>query len=176
MTSVFEHAVRGRAWTIGDSVDTNQLAGGGVEGATPEETLRINCLRGMRPEFADSVRPGDILITGLNFGCGSGRQTAIEALRLCGVEAVLAESVARIFRRNAIALAYPVFAVGGISRLARDGDEVEIDYPGATVRNLKTGMTLCLSPLPPSVRDIYDAGGIAEVTRRKLGQLGFIPS
>ena len=168
--------IRGRAWKFGDSVDTNQLAGGGIRGSTPAESLRLNCLRGLRPEFTEGVQPGDIVVAGSNFGCGSSRQTAVEALELCGVAAVLAESIARIHRRNSIALAFPAFAVPGIADRVDDGDEIEIDYAGGVVRNLTKHSDMPLQKFPPSVEQIYDAGGIVRVIARRLAEQGITPA
>jgi 3-isopropylmalate dehydratase small subunit len=169
-------AYRGRVWKFGDSVDTNQLAGGGLTGATANETLRVNCLRGLRPEFADRVQPGDIVVAGLNFGCGSSRQTAVEALQLCGVAVVLADTVARIFRRNSIALALPTFGVPGISGLVADGDELVVNYPAGLVRNPATGAELPMPKMPLGVEEIYDSGGLEAVIGKKLAALGIHPA
>lgn len=168
--------IRGRVWKFGDSVDTNQLAGGGIRGSTLGETLRLNCLRGLRPEFAEHVKPGDIVVAGSNFGCGSSRQTAVEALELCGVAAVLAESIARIHRRNSIALAFPAFTVPGITDGVQDGDEIEIDYRGGVVRSITRDFQTPLPKLPPSVEQIYEAGGIMQVIARRLADQGVIPT
>jgi 3-isopropylmalate dehydratase small subunit len=175
MSSVDE-PISGRAWKFGDSVDTNQLAGGGLAGATREETLRINCLRGLRPEFTEGVGPGDILVAGHNFGCGSSRQSAVEALRVCGIAAVVAESVARIHRRNSIALALPTFVVPGIAGFVADGDAIEIDHGAGVVRNQRTGGELVLPRLPDSVLAIYRAGGLTAVIKARLTEAGIIPA
>jgi 3-isopropylmalate dehydratase small subunit len=174
MTDI-DRPITGRAWVFGDSVDTTQLAGGGVRGGTRAEALRINCLRGLRPEFAKNVVAGDILVAGTNFGNGSSRQTAVEALQLCGIAAVLAESVARIHRRNSIALALPTFVVPGITGVVSDGDRVRIDYPAGKVTNLRTGAEVDLPQLPESVREIYQAGGIVPVIKAKLAARGINP-
>jgi 3-isopropylmalate dehydratase small subunit len=160
--------LRGRAWVVGDSVDTNQLAGGGLSGENAEETLRINCLRGLRPEFPDQVKAGDILVAGHNFGCGSSRQSAVEALQLSGIAAVLAESVARIHRRNSIALALPTFVVPGITAMTADGDQLEVDYPLGLVRNLTEQRTGTIPRLPPSVEAIYESGGLLNLLAYRL--------
>lgn len=175
MTGI-DSVLTGRAWTFGDSVDTNQLAGGGIRGATGEETLRVNCLRNLRPEFTEGVSPGDILVAGSNFGCGSSRQSAVEALQICGISAVLAESVARIHRRNSIALALPTFVVPGIAAFVSDGDTLEIDHCAGVVRNLTVGGELVLPKLPDSVLAIYRAGGLGAVIRTRLAAEGIIPT
>jgi len=175
MPSLFAR-MRGRVWKVGDSIDTNQLAGGGVVVSDdPLENLKANCLRTARPEFPDQVRPGDILVAGANFGCGSHRQTAVEALQLCGIQAVLAESVARIHLRNSIALALPTFVVPGIAAFVEDGQELEIDYAGGTVRNATAGGTLPLGRLPESVERIYELGGLYPVIADRLAREGIVP-
>jgi 3-isopropylmalate/(R)-2-methylmalate dehydratase small subunit len=175
VTAPLTGPLSGRAWTVGDSIDTTQLAGGGLVGADPAETLRLNCLRAVRPDFPAGVRPGDLLVAGGNFGCGSSRQTAVEALRLSGVAAVLAESVARIFRRNAIALAFPVFVAPGVSGLVADGDPVTVDYPARRVVNTRTGASLPVRAWSPGVEDVYAGGGLARVITARLTELGHPP-
>ena len=169
--------MRGKVWKFGDSVDTNQLAGGGIEASSdPDENLKANCLRILRPEFPMQVKQGDILVTGTNFGCGSSRQTAVQALQLCGIQAVLAESVARIHKRNSIAMALPTFIVPGITQLAADGDELEVDYPAGVVRNLTSGRELPLTRFPHTVEQIYELGGICQVIADKLAGQGVLPN
>lgn len=174
--SRLDQVFEGRVWKLGDSIDTNQLAGGGLQGADAEETLRINCLRGLRPDFTEQVAAGDIVVAGKNFGCGSSRQTAVQALQLCGVAAVLAETVARIFRRNSIALALPTFEVPGVAAFADEGDVVRVDYAANALVNLATGRRAELPRLPPSVEAIYKAGGIGQVILARLADKGIVPA
>jgi 3-isopropylmalate dehydratase small subunit len=165
----------GRVWKFGASVDTTQLAGGGLAGRSPEDSLRINCLRGLRPEFAEDVRPGDILVAGRNFGCGSSRQQAVTALQLCGISVVLAESVARIHRRNSISFAFPTLSVPGISELVEDGDTVVVDYRNGVVTNSTRGGELALARLSPRVEEIYAAGGLSSLVAARLAAMGYLP-
>jgi 3-isopropylmalate dehydratase small subunit len=167
--------LRGRAWTVGDSIDTTQLAGGGLVGTDPDDTLRINCLRAVRPEFPDDVRPGDLVVAGGNFGCGSSRQTAVEALLLSGVAGVVAESVARIFRRNSIALAFPVFVVPGVSAAVADGDVISVDYPRRLLTNTTRDVSLPIESWSSGVEEIYAGGGLARVVTERLTALGHPP-
>jgi 3-isopropylmalate/(R)-2-methylmalate dehydratase small subunit len=166
--------MRGKVWKFGDSVDTSQLARGGSQ-ISANENMKENCLRALRPEFSQQVKAGDFLVAGKNFGCGSSRQTAVQALQACGIQAVLAESVARIYLRNSIALALLTFAVPGITDLAADGDELEIDYAGGVVRNLSSGDTLPVARFPKSVEQIYELGGISRVIVKKLAEQGITP-
>lgn len=170
------HATRhGRVWKFGDSVDSSQLSGGSHTSSDGGDNLKSHCLSSLRPEFPLEVLAGDIVVGGTNFGCGSARTSAVHALHACGVAAVIAESVARIYLRNSIALALPIFSVPGITQLVADGDEVEIDYAGGVVRNLKSGCTLPLAKFPASVEQIYQAGGIGQVIARELAAQGITP-
>jgi 3-isopropylmalate/(R)-2-methylmalate dehydratase small subunit len=174
--SSLQQVYRGRVWKFGDSVDTNQMAPGGLAGQAMRQAMREHCLRGLRPDFNADVKPGDIIVAGLNFGCGSSRQTAVQALQECGVAVVLAESVARIQRRNSIALGLPTFAVPGITALFNDGDVIEVDYPGRRVLGVD-GHTLAVLPaFPASVERVYEAGGLSNVMRQRLAEQGFAPA
>ncbi|MGH3246144.1 MAG: hypothetical protein ACRDOI_08040 [Trebonia sp.] len=171
--SSLRQVYRGRVWKLGDSVDTNQLAPCGLAGASMRQRMREHCLRGLRPDFNADVRPGDLVVAGLNFGCGSSRQSAVEALQECGVAAVLAESVARIHRRNSIALDLPTFTVPGITALISEADEIAIDYQNRRVLDADGSMLAELPGFPPSVEQVYEAGGLSAVLRRRLAERGF---
>ncbi len=174
MADIFTR-MRGKAWKFGDSVDTNQLASAGFQSSgAPSENLKDNCLRALRPDFSRLVSPGDVLVAGKNFGCGSSRQSAVQALQACGIGAVLAESVARIHMRNSIALAMPTFVVPGIVELVTEGDDVEIDYSDGIVRNVTTGRSLPLARFPRTVEQIYELGGILQVIANKLAGQGIV--
>ena len=94
--------VQGRAWKLGDNVDTDQLVPGRYLSLTDAQALASHCLEDMIPQFHELVRPGDIVVAGENFGCGSSREHAPTALKALGVSCLLASSYARIFFRNSI--------------------------------------------------------------------------
>jgi 3-isopropylmalate/(R)-2-methylmalate dehydratase small subunit len=175
VTSGLETVRTARAWVVGDSVDTNQLAGGGLAGATAQETLRINCLRVLRPEFPAEVQPGDVVVAGENFGCGSSRQTAVEALIACRVGAVVAESVARIFRRNSIALAFPLFVAPGVRSVVMDGDDIAVHYADGVLMDHTRNATLPVQRWSRGVEEIYAGGGLSRVIAVRLSAIGHPP-
>lgn len=156
--------LRGRVWKFGDDISTDLLAPGAYAVAPLEERKR-HVLETVRPEFPHQVRPGDVVVAGRNFGCGSSRETAPEGLRALGVACVVAESFARIFFRNAVALGLPVLPCPGVSELFDDGDEAEVVVAEARVRNPRTGTELRGQPLPPVMVEILEAGGILERLR-----------
>ncbi len=170
MASKLEGIIRGKVWKFGDSIDTNQLAG--VADAQTMEDYKAGCLAGLRPEFPAQAKPGDIIVAGTNFGAGSSRQGAVEILIYMGIQAVVAESVARIYFRTSMALAFPLFIAPGIQRIAEDGAALEIDYARGTVTNPRTGASVALKRYPPSVERIFQAGGIAPLIAQRLKEDG----
>ncbi len=156
MSSRLNKVMRGRVWKFGDSVNTDVISPSGERG----ERLRETTMTAVRPEFPKQVKPGDIVVAGRNFGCGSHRETANTILRDVGIQVVVAESVARIFFRVSISLAYPTFVAEGISKIVEDGDQLEIDYEKSVVLNVTTGAAAPLSKFPPSVEQIFNAGGL----------------
>jgi len=161
----------GRVWKFGDDISTDLLAPGAYAVAPLEERKR-HVLEAVRPEFPLQARPGDVVVAGRNFGCGSSRETAPEGLQALGVACVLAESFARIFFRNAVALGLPVLPCPGVSELFEDGDVAEVCVAEARVRNPRTGRELRGQPLPPVMLEILQAGGILERLRAWTAQAG----
>jgi 3-isopropylmalate dehydratase small subunit len=158
MSLDLNQVVRGRVWKFGDSIETDAI-NPYYRYPTMEE-LKQHTMDAYRPEFAREVQPGDILIAGRNFGCGSSRPGLV--LREVGIAAILAESVARLFLRNSIARAIPIFMAPGITGIVNDGETVEVDYPAGIVRNAATGASAALRKFPPLIEEIFAAGGLPE--------------
>jgi 3-isopropylmalate dehydratase small subunit len=169
-----EFVVRGRVWKFGESVDTNVIAPLHVMRAGTIEEVAQHTMAALRPEFPAQVRPGDILVAGANFACGSHRQEANLVLEKVGIRAIVAESVARIFLRTSINLAYPTLVAPGISSLIEDQQELEIDYRNGKLRNLRSGAELPLPKYPPSVEKIFAAGGILTLLRERCIKEGLV--
>jgi len=150
--------IRGRVWKFGDSIETDAI-NPYYRYPTMEE-LKLHTMEAYRPEFAREVKPGDILVAGRNFGCGSSRPGLV--LREVGIAAIIAESVARLFLRNSIARAIPIFMAPGITGIVNDGETLEIDYRAGTVRNTGSGAAVALRKFPPLIERIFAAGGLPE--------------
>ncbi|WP_027461265.1 3-isopropylmalate dehydratase small subunit [Deinococcus murrayi] len=118
-------------------------------------------------EFVRRVRPGDLIIAGADFGCGSSREHAVWALRGAGVGAVIAPNFARIFYRNAINNGFLALECAGIVEAFQDGDEAVLDLAGGTITNLRTGQTLRFVPVPPFALAVQRAGGWLEYMREQ---------
>jgi 3-isopropylmalate dehydratase small subunit len=139
--------MRGRVWKFGDSIDTDVISPN--QRAPTYEDLKKITMDAFRPEFAQEVKPGDILVGGKNFGCGSHRETA---------NAVLRDG---IFFRIGISFGMPTFVAPGIVGLVDDGEEIEINYSEGFIKNSRTGKQIPLEKYPPSIERIFMAGGIA---------------
>jgi len=156
----------GRAWIFGDDVDTDAIAPGAWMRAGIE-TLAAHCLEVQDPGFASAVRAGDVVVAGRNFGCGSSREQAPQALKHLGVAAVVARSFAGLFYRNAINLGLPVLECDAVGRIAA-GAQVEVDPEAGMVRLASSGETLRCAPMPPFLLEIVHAGGLLNQLERRL--------
>ena len=150
-------AVKARIWRFGDGIDTDAMAPGQYM-KLPIQELARHCMEGVRPEFATGVRPGDVVVAGANFGIGSSREQAPQALATLGVAGVVAASFAGLFYRNAINLGLPVLVCRDVEPL-EDGAAVSLDATAATL-TLGNGATVRLEPMPRFLLDIVEAGGL----------------
>jgi len=154
-----------RVWKFGDDIDTDQIVPGRYSPyMTSEAELPKYAFIEYRPEFAKEVKPGDIIVAGDNFGCGSSREYAPLALKKRGIAAIIANGYARIFFRNAINLGIPLFEDAEAVRQLSDGDRVDIDVRRGIVS--LDERTITLSQPPHFVQDILEAGTIADYIRK----------
>lgn len=163
MSFDLNRVIRGRVWKFGDSIETDAI-NPYYRYPTMEE-LKQHTMEAYRPEFPKEVRPGDILVAGKNFGCGSSRPGLV--LREVGIVAIVAESVSRLFLRNSIARAIPIFMAPGVTDIVGDGEVLEIDYPQGIVRNPATGAGVALRKFPPLIEEIFRCGGLPEFARQR---------
>lgn len=157
----------GAAWVFGDHVNTDQILPGKYLDRPMAEVGRY-AMAGLDETFAQRIRPGDFVVAGVNFGCGSSREAAVVALAQAGVAAVIARSFGRIFFRNAINNGLPAAVVEHAARI-RQGDPLRLDLDAGTVTDLRTGEEFALRSLTGISRQILAAGGIVPFTRARLG-------
>jgi 3-isopropylmalate/(R)-2-methylmalate dehydratase small subunit len=160
--------LRGKVLKYGDNVDTDVILPGKYLIFIDPEELAKHAMEGLDPGFPEKARDGCILVAGRNFGCGSSREQAPVALKHAGVRAVVAESFARIFYRNAFNVGLPAIALQGASSLFNEGDLAEVDLEAGLVRNLTTQRQAAFKPLPSMLLDILASGGLVEYMRRRL--------
>lgn len=158
--------MKGTAWKFGNDIDTDIIVPGRYLIYTDEERLSKHCMEGLDPDFDKKCKKGDFIVAGTNFGCGSSREHAPIALKGAGVAAVIAESFARIFYRNATNVGVPLLEAPGISKLIKDGDEIEVDMENATITS-QNGETITFKKLPPFMLEILQQGGLIEYLKNK---------
>jgi len=158
MAFELNRTLRGRVWKFGDSIETDAI-NPYYRYPTMEE-LKLHTMEAYRPEFPREVKAGDILVAGRNFGCGSSRPGLV--LREVGIAVILVESVARLFLRNSIARAIPIFVAPGICGIIEDGETLEVDYQAGVVRATATGKSVDLRKFPSVIEQIFAAGGLPE--------------
>lgn len=154
-----------RVWRLPADVDTDQLAPGHAMKHGIEVIAR-HCLETVRPEFAANVRPGDVVVAGSNFGIGSSREQAAQALKHLGVTAVVAPSFAGLFFRNAFNLGLLLLTCRDAA-LIEDGDAVTLDARAGKL-TLADGRTLACEPIPGFLLDLVDAGGLLPQLKQRL--------
>lgn len=164
---VGRRVIEGRVLVVGDNVDTDAIVPGRYLTITDPRELGKHALEGLDPSIPEKLRERSIIVAGRNFGCGSSREHAVLALIGAGVRAVIAESFARIFYRNAINRGLLVLEAPGIRQRVRDGDTVIVDLDRGVVR-LPTGEEVQFKPIAREVLEIVEAGGLIEKLRKEL--------
>lgn len=157
-----------KAWVYGDNVDTDVITPARYLTTTDEVELARHALEDLDPTFATAVSAGDVIVAGRNFGCGSSREHAPIALRAAGVHAVVADSFARIFFRNAINTGLPVLVCPEAVRATSTRDEVAVDTDTGTILNVTKGLSFTSEPLPAFVREIVHAGGLVRWVKARV--------
>ncbi len=158
--------IRGRVWKFGDNINTDAMAPGFAFKA-PWEELKGLILH-IHPRFVREAKPGDVIVAGNNWGCGSSREHAPSNLKRLGLGCVLAESFGRIYFRNSIALAFPSLVCPGVSQAFDEGDELELELGSARVTNTTTGKKLQGEVLSPDMLAIMAKGGLIATLRERL--------
>lgn len=149
-----------KVYKYGDNVDTDVIIPARYLNAPDEKSLASHCMEDIDAGFASTVEPGDIIVAGANFGCGSSREHAPIAIKASGVSCVIAATFARIFYRNAINIGLAILecpaASGGIS----DGDRVAVDFDTGVITNVTKHETYQAEPFPPFIKDMIEKGGL----------------
>jgi 3-isopropylmalate/(R)-2-methylmalate dehydratase small subunit len=156
-----------RAWVFGNDVSTDDIIAGRYLIKHDPRELGEHAMENIDPAFSKKIKPGDVIVGGKNFGCGSSREQAPITLKAAGVSAVVAESFARIFYRNSINQGLPVITCPGVGGGFKNLNEVKVDLKGGTVRNVSTGKTFKTEPFPDFILEILKDGGLIPYLKRK---------
>ena len=165
-----ETKLTGKVVVVGDNVDTDQIYPGAYLALTDPKEIGSHCLEGVSSDIAPNFPSGGIVVAGRNFGCGSSREHAPIALISMGATAVLADSFARIFFRNAVNLGLVPVVCKGISQKVESGQTLTIDLTAGTVTVLETGEILPCEQLGEQAMMILEAGGIKPFMRKLFGK------
>lgn len=160
-----------KVYKYGANVDTDVIIPARHLNDPSPAALASHCMEDIDPSFASSVQPGDIIVAGYNFGCGSSREHAPLAIKSCGVKCVIAPSFARIFYRNAINIGFPIVECPQAAEEIQAGDQVDVDFSSGVITNLTTGKTYQAAPFPAFIEGIIQSGGLLNSLKvREVGK------
>ncbi len=160
--------IQGSTWKFGADIDTDAIIPARYLNTSDPVELAGHVMEDADPGFHNKVKPGDIIIAGKNFGCGSSREHAPIAIKAAGVQAVVAKSFARIFYRNAFNIGLPIFESPEASEMIEEGDEIEINADTGIIRNITRAEEYPAKPIPPFMQELINAGGLVEWTKKKI--------
>ncbi|TYO94459.1 3-isopropylmalate dehydratase small subunit [Desulfallas thermosapovorans] len=160
--------LQGKAWKFGADVDTDAIIPARYLNTSDPAELAKHCMEDADPQFPGKVRPGDIIVAGKNFGCGSSREHAPIAIKAAGVSCVIAKSFARIFYRNAFNIGLPIFESEEAARAIQEGDQVAVDPARGEIKNLTKNETYKATPVPQFMQQIIAAGGLIGYVSQRL--------
>ena len=152
--------IQGKVHKYGDHVDTDVIIPARYLNTADHKELAAHCMEDIDKDFVKNVQPGDILVAGVNFGCGSSREHAPIAIKASGIACVIAENFARIFYRNSLNIGLPILECPAASKAIQNGDEVAVDFDTGVIENLATGETYQAEPFPPFIQNIIQKGGL----------------
>lgn len=158
----------GRAHTYGRDVDTDVIIPARYLNTTDPDELAGYCMMDIDDDFAERVQPGDIIVAGENFGCGSSREQAPVAIKAAGVACVVAASFARIFFRNAINIGLPILVCPGAAEEIDTGDTLRVDLEKGEVTDLTNGKSFQAERFPEFMQEIVAAGGLMNHVKRRM--------
>lgn len=160
----------GTVHKYGDNIDTDVIIPARCLNISDRRELASHCMEDIDADFVKKVQPGDMIVGGWNFGCGSSREHAPMVIKENGVSCVIAKTFARIFYRNAINIGLPILECEQASDAIQNGDRVEVDFDTGVIRNLTREESYTAAPFPAFIKEIIDADGLLNSIRRRMGK------
>ena len=151
---------QGLVFKYPDNVDTDVIIPARYLNTSNAQELAKHCMEDIDTEFVKNVKPGDVMVAGWNFGCGSSREHAPLVIKTCGTGCVIAKSFARIFYRNAINIGLPILECEEAAEAITAGDEVSVDFDTGVITDITTGKTFQAEPFPEFIQNIIQKGGL----------------
>lgn len=159
-----------KAWKVGNNIDTDLIIAARYLNDASDENMRAHCMQDVIPDYVNTIAPGDVLVAGKNFGCGSSREHAPIAIKVAGTSCVIAESFARIFYRNAINIGLPIIESPQAAQAIDQGDELDINFEEGVIKNLTKNETYHFEKFPEFIQKIVEAGNLLNYVKEKVGQ------
>ncbi len=160
---------QGSVFKYPDNVDTDVIIPARYLNTPNAKELALHCMEDIDTDFVKQVKPGDIMVAGWNFGCGSSREHAPLVIKTCGTGCVIAKSFARIFYRNAINIGLPILECEAAAEEIQAGDEVMVDFDTGIITDITTGKTYAAQPFPPFIQNIINRGGLLASLKEEQG-------
>ena len=160
-----QEIIRGRAYLFGDNINTDFINPAQYM-ELPMDQMIQHAMEGADPDFSKNVRPGDVMVAGINFGSGSSRETAPMVIKGSDISVLIAVSFARIFYRNAINIGLPILECPEASEKIADGDRVAVDFDTGVIENLTRGERYQAQPFPAFIQDIIRSGGLLKALKK----------
>ncbi len=159
-----------KAWKVGNNIDTDLIIAARYLNDASDENMRNHCMEDVIPDYANTIAPGDVLVAGSNFGCGSSREHAPISIKVAGTSCVIAESFARIFYRNAINIGLPIIESPEAAKAIDQGDELDINLEEGVIKNLTKNETYHFEKFPAFIQKIVESGNLLNYVKEKVGQ------
>lgn len=160
-------SLTGKCWVFGDNIDTDLIIAARYLNTTDEKELASHLMEDARDDFTRLIAPGDFIVAGENFGCGSSREHAPLAIRGAGIKAVIAKSFARIFYRNAFNTGLLIFEISETDQI-QEGDQLQIDIDAGEIHNQTQNTTYRFAPVPPFMQELVECGGLIPYAKKEL--------
>ncbi len=161
--------MEGKIWKFGNNIDTDAIIPAPYLDTTDAKELAKHCMEGADKDFPLKVAPGDIIVAGQNFGCGSSREHAPLSIKGAGIPYLIAKSFARIFYRNAINIGLAILECPPAVEGTKQGDLLKIDLSRGKIKNLESGETWSAQPFPEFMRQLIACGGLMNYVKNKAG-------
>jgi 3-isopropylmalate dehydratase, small subunit (EC 4.2.1.33) len=158
----------GKVWKFGNDINTDEIIPARYLNTSDPDELAKHCMEDADPDFMKKAKPGDIIVAGKNFGCGSSREHAPIAIKAAKLSCVIAESFARIFYRNSVNIGLPIIESEEAAKDIAEGDEIEIDFDSGVIKNITKNKQYRAKPFPPFMQDIIAKGGLMAKVKAEL--------
>jgi len=162
--------LKGKTHTFGDDINTDEIIPARYLNTSDPAELAKYCMEDADADFVKNVQPGDIIVAGKNFGCGSSREHAPIAIKAANVSLVIAKTFARIFFRNCINIGLPILECPEAAEDIKTGDTIEVNLEAGTVKNLTKGKEYTAAKYPEFMKELIDAGGLMEWTKKRIAK------